>query len=200
LVPPDRVALGRPRAPSYTRAVANHRDRGRVVSKDDLISSTSGRRIDGRDGAPPADAYAGLLVGLAALAVPVSFALAGGGKTVTVNIEYHNDDCGESQTKRLAGTATFSRSGDRLTVKAKLKGADPGTYYMSLWDAESIGCVDQIGDYIGKFKPDSTGKKTVSFDVSGTSGRFLFCAYNNDVSHPWNCTVPIVELGPNQLP
>jgi hypothetical protein len=142
--------------------------------------------------------YAGLLVALAGLAVPVSFAVAGGGKTVTANIEYHNDDCGESQTKRLAGTATFSRSGDTLTVTVKLKGADPGTYYPSLWDAGTIDC-RQIGDYIGKFKSDGTDMKIVSWDVSGTSGEFLFCAYNNDVEKPWNCTVPIVELGPNQL-
>jgi hypothetical protein len=141
---------------------------------------------------------ASLLVALAAFAVPASLALAGGGKSVTVNIEYHNDDCGSSQTHKLAGTATFTRSGDTLTVTAKLKGADAGSYYPSLWDPGN-GCL-QIGDYSGKFKSDGSARKTVSYDVSGTSGQFVFCAYNADVTEVWNCTSPIAELGPNELP
>ncbi len=142
--------------------------------------------------------YGGLLVALAAFAVPASLALAGGGKSATANIEYHNDDCGTSQTDKLAGTATFTRSGDTLTIAVKLKGADPGTYYMSLWDAGN-GCA-QIDGYKSKFKTESTGSKTVTFDVGGTSGQFVFCAYNNDSATPWNCTVPVVQLGPNELP
>jgi hypothetical protein len=142
--------------------------------------------------------YAALLLALVAFAVPVSLALAGGGKSATANIEYHNDDCGTSQTKRLAGTATFSRSADTMTVVVKLKGAEPGTYYPSLWDAGN-GCV-QIGDYTSKFKSESSTKKTVTFDVSGTSGQFVFCAYNVDSTFVWNCTSPVVQLGASQLP
>ena len=54
--------------------------------------------------------YLALLVVLAALGVWTSYALAGNDKgQVTVNVEKHNDDCGDTQGKKVIGTDTFKR-------------------------------------------------------------------------------------------
>ena len=43
---------------------------------------------------------------------------------MTVNVEYHNDDCGGTQGKRVIGTDIMKRSGDTLSVVHKIHGAD----------------------------------------------------------------------------
>ena len=121
--------------------------------------------------------YVVLLVAFAALGVWASFALAGNDKgQVTVNVEKYNDDCGDSQGKKVIGTDTFKRSGDTLSVVHTLHGADPGNYDLYLFDAESC---EEIG-YLGKYKVDGSGdgSKSNSADVSGTSGQFFTCDVN----------------------
>ena len=82
--------------------------------------------------------YVVLLVAFAALGVWASYALAGNDKgQVTVNVEKYNDDCGDSQGKKVIGTDTFKRSGDTLSVTHTVHGADPGNYDLYLYDAES---------------------------------------------------------------
>ena len=121
--------------------------------------------------------YVVLLVAFAALGVWASYALAGNDKgQVTVNVEYHNDDCGGTQGKRVIGTDVLKRLGDTLSVIHTVHGADPGNYDLYLFDA--VSC-EQIG-YLGKYKVDGTGdgSKSNSADVSGTSGEFFTCDVN----------------------
>jgi hypothetical protein len=123
-----------------------------------------------------------LLVAFAALGVWASYALAGDDKgQVTVNVEKYNDDCGESQGKKVIGTDTFKRSGDTLSVTHRVHGADPGTYDLYLYDAADCGLID----YLGKYKVDGTGdgSKSNSADVSGTSGQFFTCDFNRDTGN-----------------
>ena len=141
--------------------------------------------------------YGALLVVLVALALPVSFAIAGSGDRATSPVEKHNDDCGDSQGKKLIGTDTLTRSGDTLYVKHKVGGADPGRhYYLYVYDAGTPLC-DFIG-YLGNFKVDATGSgsKTGSTDVSGTTGKFVVCDYNND-TFLYDCGLT-VQLGPDE--
>ena len=72
--------------------------------------------------------YSVLVVAFVALAIPISYAVAGGGGTVVSPVEKHNDDCGDSQGKKVIGTDTFKRSGDTLYVTHKVSGADPGRH------------------------------------------------------------------------
>jgi hypothetical protein len=141
--------------------------------------------------------YSMLGVALVALAIPVSYAVAGGGGSVVSPVEKHNEDCGDSEGKKVIGTDTFKRSGDTLYVTHKLSGADPGRhYYLYLYDAGTVGC-DYIG-YLGNFKVDGngSGSKSGSRDVSGTTGKFVVCDWNNDTS-TYDCGLT-VQLGPDE--
>ena len=85
--------------------------------------------------------YSVLVVAFVALVIPISYAVAGGGGTVTSPVEKHNEDCGDSLGKKVIGTDTFKRSGDTLYVTHKVSGADPGRhYYLYLYDAGTVGC------------------------------------------------------------
>jgi hypothetical protein len=143
--------------------------------------------------------YGALMVALVALAVPVSLALAGSGGSVTVDVQRHNDDCGDDLGGKIIGKDRLRRSGDTLYISHKVSGADPGKhYYLSLWDGTSSGCTTLIAD-LGKFKVDSngSGSKNATADVSGTAGVFLVCDYNNDTSL-YDCSTPLVQLGPDE--
>jgi hypothetical protein len=141
--------------------------------------------------------YAALLVAVAALGVWASYAIAGTGGEVTVDIEYHNDDCGDSQGKRVIGAAQLRRSGDMLKVIHKVHGADPGTnYYLYLYDGGLPGCPEIA--YLGKFKVDSSGdgSKSNTANVAGTSGKFVVCDYNG-ATGLYDCSL-LGQLGKNQ--
>ena len=141
--------------------------------------------------------YSVLVVAFVALAIPISYAVAGGGGTVGSPVEKHNDDCGGSQGKKVIGTDTLKRSGDTLYVTHKVSGADPGRhYYLYLYDAGTVGC-DYIG-YLGNFKVDGSGhgSKSGSRDVSGTTGKFVVCDYNNDTKI-YDCGLT-VQLGSDE--
>jgi hypothetical protein len=143
--------------------------------------------------------YGALTVALIALAVPVSLALAGSGGSVTVQVQRHNEDCGDDLGGKIIGKDTLRRSGDTLYISHKVSGADPGKhYYLSLWDGTSAGCTSLIAD-LGKFKVDSngSGSKNATADVSGTAGVFLVCDYNNDTA-TYDCSIPLVQLGPDE--
>jgi hypothetical protein len=143
--------------------------------------------------------YGALLVVLVALALPVAYAIAGSGPgPLTVPVERHNDDCGDSQGKQVIGTTRFTRSGDTLSVVHRVYGADPGSRYeIDLYDAGTPGC-DFI-KYLGKFKvgANGDGSKTGTADVSGTSGRFLVCDFNYD-TNLYDCGLT-AKLGKSQL-
>jgi hypothetical protein len=142
--------------------------------------------------------YVVLLVAFAALGVWASYALAGNDTgAVTVNVEYHNDDCGGTQGKRVIGTDTFKRSGDTLMVTHKVHGADPGNYDLYLYDVAD--CNNYIA-YLGKFKVDASGDggRSSTADVSGTTGQFFVCDYNRDTS-TYDCGLT-GKLGKSQFP
>jgi hypothetical protein len=143
--------------------------------------------------------YGALMVALVALAVPVSLALAGSGGSVTVQVQRHNEDCGDDLGGKIIGKDTLRRSGDTLYISHKVSGADPGKHYhLELWDGASPGCFTFIAD-LGKFKVDSngSGSKNATADVSGTAGVFLVCDYNNDTAL-YDCSMPLVQLGPDE--
>ena len=101
---------------------------------------SKGDKMTRESSATGAAPFVVLLVAFAALGVWASDALAGNDKgQVTVNVENYNDDCGESQGKKVIGTDTFKRSGDTLSVTHRVHGADPGTYDLYLYDAADCG-------------------------------------------------------------
>ena len=140
--------------------------------------------------------YLALLVALVALGVLASYALAGNDKgQVTVNVEKHNDDCGDSQGKKVIGTDTFKRSGDTLSVTHTVHGADDGTYDLYLYDYADCG---EIG-YLGKYKVSGgDGSKSNSLDVSGTSGEFFTCDLRQPTKDGWDCGLH-AQVGKNQF-
>jgi hypothetical protein len=145
--------------------------------------------------------YGVLIVMMISLGLPVTYAIAGSGGSigpVTVPVERHNDDCGDSQGKKVIGTTRFTRSGDTLSVVYRVSGADPGhTYEIDVWDAGTPGC--DLIKFLGYFKvgPDGGGSKVATADVSGTSGQFVVCDYNYD-TELYDCGLT-AKLGNNQL-
>jgi hypothetical protein len=140
--------------------------------------------------------YVVLLVAFAALGIWASYALAGNDKgQVTVNVEYHNDDCGGTQGKRVIGTDVLKRSGDTLSVTHTVHGADPGNYDLFLYDVAD--CQSYVA-YLGKFKVDGSGDggRSSSADVSGTTGQFFVCDFNRD-TETYDCSLT-GKLGKNQ--
>ena len=71
--------------------------------------------------------YGALTVALVALAVPVSLALAGSGGSVTVQVQRHNEDCGDDLGGRIIGKDTLRRSGDTLYISHKVSGQIPAS-------------------------------------------------------------------------
>jgi hypothetical protein len=140
--------------------------------------------------------YVVLLVAFAALGVWASYALAGNDTgPVTVNVEYHNDDCGDTQGKRVIGTDILNRSGDTLSVVHKVHGADPGTYDLYLYDAAGCAYIAYLGKY--KVNGGGDGSKSNTADVSGTSGRFFVCDQNQSTPNFYDCSLT-GKLGKNQ--
>ncbi len=116
-------------------------------------------------------------VGLLALALGVSQGVAGSGEGQTAPVQYHNSNCGVDTGKRFIGSANFSLAADgTLTVKVKLGGADPGRYYLDLYDGT---CTFQ--ETIGKFKVDASGSGSkVSQTCCYSRGDYFVDAFNAD--------------------
>ena len=59
-------------------------------------------------------------------------------------VEKHNDDCGDSQGKKVIGTDTLKRSGTRSMSHTRSAAQTGRHYYLYLYDAGTVSC-----DYIG---------------------------------------------------
>jgi hypothetical protein len=117
------------------------------------------------------------VIALLGLAFGVTQGIAGSGDGQTAPVQYHNSNCGVDTGKRFIGTAKFTlSSGGTLTVKVKLSGADPGRYYLDLYDGECT-----FLENIGKFKVDAGGSGSkVSATCCYSSGEFFVDARNAD--------------------
>ena len=138
------------------------------------MASNSGRRL-----------Y--LTLGLAILALTVGgVAQAFSTNRAEAPIQKKNGSCGADIGNKAIGEATFTRSGNTLTVKAKMSRAPNTTYYVYLYDGDTCSQIK----YLGKFKVSGgSGSKTGTADVTGYSSFFL------DVADSVNDNeTPIVSL------
>jgi len=113
--------------------------------------------------------FAALVVMLVALAVPVSFALAG--SAVTVPLHHNTLNCGLGSDNSAIGTVSFSRDKDgNLTVKADIRGAEPSTtYYMWLY-YDGPNCGYPFWGTVGHTKIGAGGAATIAKTFPGTKG------------------------------
>ena len=127
--------------------------------------------------------YGLLVVALVALAIPVSYSIAGTGSQVTVPIERNSDDCYTFHgDHKIVGSATFSRDKDgSVTVKWNLTGGTPtGNYWLYLY-ADSPYC--QYLGFFGKMKVDSDGHASKTFTTGPLNGWTDFWVYGyNDTT------------------
>jgi hypothetical protein len=127
-------------------------------------------------------ALAVLVLALAVGGVAQAFST---GTKAEAPIQKKSDNCG-TDTGKSIGEATFTRSGNTLTVKAKMSRAPNTTYYVYLYDGDTCSQIK----YLGKFKVSGgSGSKTGTADVTGYSSFFL------DVADSVNDNeTPIVSL------
>jgi hypothetical protein len=92
--------------------------------------------------------------------------------TAKSTIYKDRDDCTYDSAHQAIGTATFTRSKDTLTVKVSLHGAEPGNYFVYLYQFDG-GCGDSW--YLGNFKVGAggDGSKVGSADLSGEGSYFF---------------------------
>ena len=76
-----------------------------------------------------------------------------GGKSAVAPIRYDRDACSTPSNNKVIGKASFTRSGNTVTLKVQLHGADPGDYYLYLY---FNSCSDS--GYYAKFKVDASGE------------------------------------------
>ena len=129
------------------------------------------------------------IVALAALTVPVSFAVAGGGGggAKAVGVERHVDPtkCGVSQGVQEIGNATVSLDHGTLHVNYKLSVGEPGNgYQLYVYD----GNCNYVGS-LGKFKVDRSGHGSNEgrLNVAGRGRSFYVCDYNSATTY-YDCS------------
>ena len=124
--------------------------------------------------------WAVLLVAVVATAISVGPGLAGDTGNATRPIEKLNDDCGSTQGKKVIGKVTYKRSGDILSVIWTVHGADPGNYWLYLY--EPVTCGPPFEVYLGKFKVSASGNgsRYGSANVAGYGDTFFACEQNAD--------------------
>jgi hypothetical protein len=126
--------------------------------------------------------FAALAVMLVALAVPVSFALAG--SAVTVPLLHNTLNCGLGSDNSAIGAVSFSRDKDgNLTVKADIRGAEPSTtYYMWLFFDGPDCSYNMFWGTVGHTKIGSGGAATIARTFPGTKGfnDFWVLAHDNN--------------------
>jgi hypothetical protein len=112
-----------------------------------------------------------LTLGLAILALAVGgVAQAFSANRAEAPIQKKNSSCGADIGNKTIGEATFNRSGNTLTVKAKMTRAPNTTYYLYLYDGDTCTQIK----YLGKFKvTGGSGSKTGTADVTGYSSFFV---------------------------
>jgi len=114
--------------------------------------------------------YSALVVGLVALAIPISYALAGTGSRVTVPVQRYDGSCNPaSAKKKVVGSATLERTkSGSVIVTYTVTGATPtGTYYVYLFSDTPVPCAYY---YYAKMKVDSSGNGSTKFEVPGLGG------------------------------
>jgi len=131
--------------------------------------------------------YIALAAAVVALAIPVSFAVAGNGSVVTLPLQKNTENCGSGSDHKANGTVTFSRNkaGD-LTVSVSIHGAAPSNDYEMWLYYAGPNCGYPLWDYIGKIKIDSSGNggKTVTFPGTNGYNDFFVYAYDYTNGHP----------------
>ena len=128
-----------------------------------MTSTTSRRRLH-------------LILGLAILALAVGGIAQASASKADAPIQKKNELCGADSGGKTIGEATFRRSGDSLNVKAKMTRAPNGTYYLSLWDADTCSEIKSLG----KFKvTGGSGSKAATVDITGYSSFFVDAYYND---------------------
>src|SRR4051812_34642229 len=88
-----------------------------------------------------------LILGLTILALAVGGIAQASASKETAPIQKKNEFCGVDSGGKSIGEATFRRSGDSLNVKAKMTRAPNGTYYLSLWDADTCSFITSLGKF-----------------------------------------------------
>jgi hypothetical protein len=123
-------------------------------------------------------------VALVALAIPITYAVAGTGSKATVKLERYDDSCNYYTKKKDIGTATLERTKSNSIIgKLTVTGGIPtngGYYYVYLYSDTPTPC-EQL-DYVGKIKIGSDGHGEKSFEVTGLAGHtdFWVFAYSNE--------------------
>ena len=130
--------------------------------------------------------YGLLVLVIAALAIPVSYAFAAGASLskVTVPVEKYDNGCSYLPKHKIVGSATLTHNKDgSITVAYEIRGATPGdTYYIYLYadtlNGAPVSC--GLGTYYAKMKIDSggDGNKTFTVPASDVSGYNDFWAYS----------------------
>ena len=108
----------------------------------------------------------------------VAGATATGGKAV--KIEHHNGNCGRTVGTPSIGTATFSRSGNTVSVKVDLVSADEDTNFeIILFIVKSGGGCKNVAD-MGSLTTDSGGRAHGEFSaqVDPKSSNFFMDAFD----------------------
>jgi len=126
-------------------------------------------------------AYIALTVAVVALAIPVSFALAGNGSVVTVPLQKNTYNCGLGSDHKAIGAITFSRNkaGD-LTVSVSIHGAAPSNDYTLYLYYAGPDCGYPFWGTIGKIKIDSSGNGSKTKTFTGTNGYNDFYVWTYD--------------------
>jgi hypothetical protein len=123
-----------------------------------------------------------LVVALLVLAGGASQGLAGalGDGSATVTVYKHANpfaNCPPKAQNKSVGTAQFELKNNTLTVRIKLRGADPGQYFVALWTAQNP--CDWTGNLYGKFKVDGSGDGETAFTATVSGSHFFVDVYNN---------------------
>jgi hypothetical protein len=115
-----------------------------------------------------------------ALGVWQGVALAGAtGEHATVPVQQFNSFCGSDSGGTVIGSVRFTRSGDKLTVAFKLKGALGKTHYaITLWDGSDCSQIAELGDVY----TTANGKGSRTFHTT-VGGQSQFFASGHDGSH-----------------
>jgi hypothetical protein len=119
---------------------------------------------------------------LAGLAFGVGASLAGDGDSATAQFRKNRAECAAPSDHKFIGTAKLTETGNTITVKATLHGAEPGEYQLQLWVPLPVpipfACIP-IGDF-GKFKVDASGNgsKSGSFTLPTVGATYFLDAFN----------------------
>ena len=123
--------------------------------------------------------FVALVVVLAALAVPVSFAVAGNGSTVTLPMLTHDNSCGTSTGKKQIGKVTFSAAQGLAHHHGRPHARGSGGLrprdLLRRGPDQPVSCSPR-GDF-HKGKVGADGHLRMSYTLTGTDGYNDFAVY-----------------------